>query len=303
MGIYDRDYYRKEGPSYIDSLVLRGQVCKWLLLINVLVFVLQLASRNDNSVTLALALVPERVLSGEIWRLLTYAFLHDPNTWAHIVFNMWALWLYGDYVENIYGPKEFLAFYLTSAIVGGLAFTAQAYVGWNLTPDSICLGASGAVMAVMILCACHFPHLTILLFFIVPVPIWIVAGMYVIQNTFGLVGGARGVAFSVHLGGALFAALYYKSQTRILALLPSLRSWKLRLPRSRPPLRVYRGQEELPEPVAVPAGPLGQEPDEHLEAKLDAVLEKVARSGQASLTESEKQILLRASEIYKKKRT
>ena len=86
---------------------------------------------------------------------------------------------------------------------------------------------------------------------------------------------------------------------RLMSLWPGLRSWQRQ--RSRPRLRVYR-EEEAPQAAPVAAPP----PDmdvEQLEAKLDAVLEKVARQGRDSLTEGERQILLRASEVYKKRRT
>src|SRR5947207_12086470 len=162
MGIYDRDYYRKSGPRYLDALGLSGTACKWLIAINAVVFVLQLATRSRVVVyghiineigpfTDFFVLNPQAVFSGQIWRLLTYAFLHDPYSWQHIVFNMLFLWWFGSDVETIYGTKEFLAFYLVSALLGGLAF-----LGWSFAQHQValCLGASGAVTAVMVLCAC-----------------------------------------------------------------------------------------------------------------------------------------------------
>ena len=103
----------------------------------------------------------------------------------------------------------------------------------------------------------------------------------------------------VHLAGAAFALAYYKLHWRVLDWLPDLRR---RLSRTeRPSLRVYRPEEKEPVAVAAAKGPAAM--DEHLEAKVDAVLEKVAKSGQASLNDAERRILLRASEIYKRKRT
>src|SRR5436309_3148348 len=108
MGIYDRDYYR-EGPSYLDSLIPSGLVCKWLIGLNVAIFIAQMVTRqvvaipiegmgqvNSHAgagwVTDSFILDPRAVLSGEVWRLLTYAFLHSPDSWMHIVFNMIFLW-------------------------------------------------------------------------------------------------------------------------------------------------------------------------------------------------------------------
>jgi membrane associated rhomboid family serine protease len=306
MGIYDREYYRRDGPSFFSSLAQRGQVCNWLIGINVAVFILQLVTNRPGwglgPVTEALVLNTRLVLQGEVWRLVTYAFLHDPTIWQHIVFNMLFLYWFGKDVEDLYGPREFLAFYLVSALAGGVVFQAAAMVQDR---PGLCLGASGAITAVMVLCALHYPNRIILLFFFLPVPIWLFVIFEVAQDAFVFVGGIKtNTAVAVHLAGAAFAFAYYKLQWRLLGFLPSLRSWKLR--GARPRLRVYHAVDDEerghPAHVASPAhAPL--DVDEQLEAKLDAVLEKVARSGQSSLTDVEKQILLRASEVFKKRRS
>ena len=99
MGIYDREYYR-EGPSFLGTLAQQGRVCRWLLGINILCFILQIATatrepRPDNPFTDALLLNVDRVLHGEVWRLLTYAFLHSPDSIWHILFNMLFLYWFG----------------------------------------------------------------------------------------------------------------------------------------------------------------------------------------------------------------
>jgi membrane associated rhomboid family serine protease len=302
MGIYDREYYRRTGPRYLDALASTGSACKWLIGINIVVYVLQFASREVHHpaglVTDLLILNPKDVLNGEVWRLLTYAFLHDIRTWQHIVFNMLFLWWFGTDVETIYGTKEFLVYYLVSAFLGGLGYVALSIADHNNIP---CLGASGAVTAVMVLCACHFPRKMILLFFLIPIPIWIFVLFQVGRDAFAFLSHEEtGTAVTVHLAGAAFGFLYYKTQWRLTSLLPSIRSWRAQ--QRRPKLRVLRPEDDLPEVVAVGAPP-ALPPDEQLEAKVDAVLAKVARSGQASLTDSERQILLRASELYKRRRS
>ncbi len=293
MGIYDRDYYRKEGPSYLGALIPSGLVCKWLIGINIVVFIIQL---TWGPVTNAFELNTAKVLDGQIWRLLTYAFLHSPIDPLHIVFNMLFLWWFGSELEQMYGAREFLAFYLVAALLGGIAFQVQALVDGGGLP---CIGASGAVTAVMVLYAFHFPHTPILLFFFLPVPIWLLVLFQVAQDSFQLFGRVQtGIAVAVHLGGAAFGALYYKLHWRILDWRQGLQSWWQQF--RRPHLRVFRPEEE--EPVSV-AAQSNQDLDEHLDAKLDAVLEKLSRHGRDSLTDSERAILMRASEIYKKKRT
>lgn len=299
MGIYDREYYRREG-SLIEAFAIRGQITKWIIIANAAVFILQLMTRGDypdvGPFTSALDLDTDKVLHGQIWRLFTCAFLHDPWGWAHIVFNMWCLWLFGGDLEEVYGYREFLAFYLVAAVASSLAFL----IWHTITGPAVGLGASGAITAVLILCALHFPHRTILLFMFIPIPIWVLAVFQVVQDTFGLFSGHGEVAFSAHLGGAAFGLLYFKQQWRMLNFLSAFRS--LRLPRTRPRLRIYHEEQKQREPVSVSAASKS-DIDEHFEAKVDAVLEKMGRHGKQSLTDAENEILLRASELYKKRRS
>lgn len=302
MGIHDRDYYRNEGPSYLDAIFPEGRVCKWLIGINVAVFIAQLLTRPAPNVfgpiTEWLVLDTGAVMRGEVWRLLTYAFLHDPESLYHVLFNMLFLWWFGSDIEHIYGSREFLGFYLLSALLGGVAFQglalAQGTAGY-------CVGASGAVTAVLLLTACHFPTRVILVFFLLPVPIWLFAVFQVAQDSYFLFSRRETqVAVVVHLAGAAFAFLYYKLHWRVLDWLPDLRRRLSR--RHRPSLRLYRPTDDK-EPVSVGAAKGQSQMDEHFEAKVDAVLEKVGKSGEASLTDNERQILIQASEIYRRKRT
>ncbi len=301
MGIYDRDYYRREGPSYLEALIPSGRVCIWLICINVAVFAVQTLTRpsaHDLFTSLFMVSADQVFYHGQVWRLLTYAFLHA-NFW-HVAINMLFLWWFGSELERMYGSMEFLAFYLVAAFLGGVAWCAYTFAIGDMVP---CLGASGAVTALLILFAFHFPTRQILIFFLLPVPIWLFAVFNVAQDVFGLLGGGSGnqVAWVVHLAGAGFAALYYTQHWHILGLWQSLRS--LKLPRARPPLRLYHPESDDSGQVPVAAAARNPDLDEHLEAKLDAVLAKVASFGQGSLTEAERQILLRASEIYRRKRT
>lgn len=292
MGIYDREYYRREGPSFLGSFSGQGQVCKWLILINVVAFLFQLVV---GGFTELVDLQAPAVQSGEVWRLLTYAFLHDPSQPLHILFNMLFLWWFGKDMEDLYGPREFLAFYLVSAFLGGLAYFAWAVYGH--VPNA-CVGASGAITAVMVLFAFHYPGRRVWIWFLFPVPVWALVAFLVALDTFLFVGRvSTGTAVTVHLAGAAFALLYHQSHWRLLNWWPHLRLRQ----RARPNLRVYREEADAPAEPLVPAA--RRDADEQLEAKLDAVLEKVARFGQGSLTDAERQILVRASEVYRRRRT
>ena len=163
-----------------------------------------------------------------------------------------------------------------------------------------CIGASGAVTAVLVLCACHYPHRSILLFFFLPVPIWLFVAFAVAQDLFGFLGGGAGpTAYTVHLGGALFAFIYFKTQMRLWRFSPGGKGQRRMRRRAQPRLRVF-SEEEHEAPVAV--GRSAADADDQLESKMDAVLQKVADQGLDSLTPDERDILLRASEIYKRRR-
>jgi hypothetical protein len=118
------------------------------------------------------------------------------------------------------------------------------------------------------------------------------------MDVFGLLNPAGTVAVSCHLGGAAFGFLYYKQQWRLSNFLPGLKAWSRR--RARPRLRLYREEEPLT-PVGAPTAPW--QDDEQLEARMDAILEKISRSGKESLTDSERETLLRASEALRRRRT
>ena len=301
MGIYDRDYYRREGPSLLGSFADRGTVCKWLIGVNAAVFILQMFTRGpggeDGPLTDALVLQTDKVLHGQVWRLLTYAFLHDPNSVMHILFNMLFLWWFGADMEDLYRPKEFLAFYLTSAVAGGVVHVVLVKLAL-IEPKGV-FGASGAVTAVVMLCALHYPTKIILLFFFLPVPIWAFVVFMVAKDAFTLIGGApTHTAVDVHLAGAAFGFFYQKCHLHLTSLWPQLKAWRRR--QSQPRLRVFRDEEETPTPVSVAAAAPADE--EQLEAKMDAILEKISRTGKESLTEGERALLLRASEVYKRKR-
>ena len=195
------------------------------------------------------------MLHGEVWRLLTVAFLHDPVSPWHILINMFLLWWAGTDVEERYGPREFLAFYLSAAILSSVVYTATM-----LGPNQPAVGALGAVTAVLVLLACHDPHRTILLFLVIPMPIWLLVVGSVGYDFYVYASETTSrVAVTGHLGGALFGFLYYKWHWRLSSLWPDFKGWR----GGRPELRIYR-EDEAQTPVAV-AAPADNDL-EHLEA-------------------------------------
>lgn len=308
MGIHDRDYYRESSGSLLDAWGRWG-VTNWLIVVTAVVFLAQAVSRGEagprsfahSPVANAGIYNPEKILHGEVWRLVTPLFLHA-DLW-HLAFNMLVLWWAGSRVEELYGKWEFLLFYLGSGIFANVLDLALQSAG--AMPFSLALGASGAVTAVLVLYACHDPYHQVYLFLVVPMPLWMLVVLYVALDLFGALGmGQRGIGYVAHLGGAIFGFVYFRSGFRIHSLIPSLPSRSA--PRPAPTLRIVRPDpDDLDEErEVVPAGvetPLRAN-EEPIETKVDRVLEKVSKHGQESLTSEERELLFRASEVYKKRR-
>jgi membrane associated rhomboid family serine protease len=126
------------------------------------------------------------------YQLVTYMFAH--GGFFHILFNMYALWIFGRVLERVWGAKKFLIFYLLCGLAAGL--TQMFFAG-------SAVGASGAIMGLLAAFAYTFPHTQ---FYILPIPVPIkakyLAAIYAAIDIFGgFSGGSDGVAHFAHLGG------------------------------------------------------------------------------------------------------
>jgi membrane associated rhomboid family serine protease len=240
-----------------------------------------------------LQLDPEKTIKqGQVWRLLTCAFCHSREAIWHIVFNMIFLFWFGTRLENMYGSREFLLFYLAAALASSLAYVGLAFWTGSNTPA---IGASGAVMGVMMLYVIFYPFETMLLFWCIPVPLWVLLSLYVIFDLHPVLlalAGDRvftGVAHAGHLGGLAFGFLYWKLGLRLEA--PLERGGR---PRTLP-IRKTACPAEEPMILAHPQR-------DELNDQVDELLRKISEQGTDSLTEQERAILTRASAKYRGKR-
>ncbi len=305
MGIQDRDYYRDESGGFFGAWGRQG-ITVWLIAITCVLFFGQVITGNPlrNPLVQFGVYQPQLILEGQVWRLLTPVFLHADL--VHLICNMIILYWAGSRVEEVYGGWEVLAFYLVSGVFASGVYLA-AYVAGFVAPAPA-LGASGAVTAVLVLCAFNFPRLQVLLFFVIPMPVWALAVLYVVVDTLGALGALNApVGYLVHLAGALFASVYYQTGFRFRRVLTRPRRPVTQV---RPRLRVLpvEPEEDTPTPVgaAVESQPRPKEAvettDAQLEARVDQVLAKVSKYGQESLTPEEREILAKASELHKKRR-
>jgi membrane associated rhomboid family serine protease len=350
MGIENREYYRDSSNfgGYGDGL---SPVCKWLLIITVVIFVSQiLISRKPTAGELKayadlqaeieeeliqleedgfdeyseevskahqkrmpppaevsivqewLELDTDKVMHGQIWRMLTCAFVHNPWSVWHIFFNMLFLYWFGVTLESMYRGREFLYFYLTAAFFASLAYVALDLYTGDYRPA---IGASGAVMGVVMLYAIHYPRDRIHIYFLFPVEVRFVVLFYVIFDLHPVLlqlGGHEvysGTGHAAHLGGLAFGFIYWRSCIRLERyydrfLLPIRRLFG-GFKANRRGLRVY---DPVDEKTSKPQKPKTRH-ERRFDAQLDDILDKIHKEGEDSLTDAERKFLVVASERYR----
>jgi len=191
-------YYR---PNALPHIV------KNLIIINVLVWIAQLIFDKQYDLTGMLALYPIGTPLFKPYQIATHMFTHaayDENgqiIFYHILFNMFALWMFGRVLEGVWGGKRFLLFYLVCGVGAAITNLAvQYFTGYY----SAAVGASGAIMGIFAAFGYLFPNTELYILFI-PIPIkakWAVLGMAAYDLFVGYYGSDN-VAHFAHLGGAL----------------------------------------------------------------------------------------------------
>jgi membrane associated rhomboid family serine protease len=292
---------------------------KNLLIVNVLAFIATFVSeRSGIDLTRMLGLHFFLASEFHIYQFITYMFLHGGFT--HILFNMFALWMFGSVIERVWGPKKFLFYYICCGVgagftqelvqyitysmegiaayqyvnAGGVQMTTDAYINLWTT-----IGASGAVYGILLAFGMIFPNERL---FIIPFPFpikakWLIVGYIAIELFSAMSGPGDGVAHMAHLGGMLFGFLL-------------IRYWQ-KHPDSSAGFGRSRGQEFFDnlkrkydarqnqqhmkaEHTSAPR----RETDEEYNARqrknqeeVDAILDKIRKSGYDSLTKEEKKKL------------
>ncbi|MBN2416151.1 rhomboid family intramembrane serine protease [bacterium] len=252
---------------------------KRLLIINVAVFVLQWF--GGRFFIDLFGLTPRLTWSRfYIWQFFTYMFLH--GNLLHIAFNMYALWVFGTEVERMWGTRVFYRYYVITGVGAGIIHTL-------VTPLSLIptIGASGAVMGVLLAFGMLFPNrqVTMLLFFILPLTlrakhlVMLFAGISVLS---GVAGSPDGVAHFAHLGGMLVGYIYIKGGlNRVFSSLEA--AWRNLKRRYR--MNVKRNE---------------QQDLDKLKRIVDTILDKANTVGYDNLTRDEKAVLKKASKIFRK---
>ena len=301
------NYYR---PAGFGGFSFFPPVIKNLIIINVAVFFVQLLSQNisiggipGNDLILRwFALMPLSTGFFEIWQLITYQFLH--GGFAHILFNMFALWMFGIEVENMWGSKKFLTFYLICGVAAGLA---QLFITPLLTGElGPTIGASGAIYGVLIAFGLLFPNRYIFLYFFIPIKAKYLITIMILFEFFAISPGSN-IAHLAHLGGALAGFVYLMLDKDINFDLKTMlrRSSYGSSGSSRPfnPLgnfgEKFKKKESNVQEAKYYDLNQNNDPSKVSQEEIDKILDKISRSGYQNLTEEEKRILFEASKKMK----
>lgn len=227
-----------------------------------------------------LALDPVLTLHNwELWRLATYLFVHDLNPpYFHILINMLLLWMFGTPLVEAMGERKFWWFYLTTGIFSGICSLLFYTITNN--PTTV-IGASGAIFGLMFAFAKFFPTQQFLIFFLFPVQARYAVLIFGAVELISITSNDR-IAHMAHLGGALYAWLYFSFENRGAL---AITRWKNRKA-ERVQHAVRRSEEEV-----------GQ-----LMVDIDPILKKISRTGMGSLTQEERDLLEKASELKRKQK-
>ncbi len=226
MGLHDRPYWKDDAGPEPGGGFMRGMsiglpkpsnLVKRLLIINLAAFLVQQVFLLGFKIDISRWFGATVGGFWQIWRYLTFQFLHDPYSLMHIGLNMLGLYMLGTPLEQLWGSRRFLRFYLSCGVVAGLAYVILGAI-FRIPAGFPLIGASGGIYGILLACAVLFPHFK-LIFFLFPVPIRLAAaiifGAMIFMAIHVLAGSPKdalknGEFWSsvAHLGGAGMAAMW-----------------------------------------------------------------------------------------------
>ncbi len=240
----------------------------------------------------------------KLWQLITYQFMHA--NFSHIFFNMFALWMFGAEIENLWGSKKFLTYYLMCGVGAGmlhLLFTPLLAL-----PPASTVGASGAVYGIMIAFALMFPDRFIYIYFLIPVKAKYLIGFLIIIEILAVDSVGSTVAHLAHIGGALVGLLFILLDKSMHVPLKDALRIGFRRRKNYNYDRDYTYQD--PDSYShrssfyedISEAKVHDASDDISQEEIDRILDKISISSYKSLTEREKRILFEASKRMNEKR-
>ncbi len=272
--------YRYYRPSFFRGFRFFPSAIKYLIIINVAVYLFLIffgLNFKISRIPLYIYIYKYFALNPagdgfQLWQLITYMFIHDPKGIFHIFFNMLMLWMFGTEIENLWGTRRFLFYYLTTGVGAGITHLIFAPLFGQVGPV---VGASGAIYGIMTAFAVMFPDRMIFLYFLIPIPARIFVAILVLFDLVMGIFGSDGIAHFAHLGGAIVGFIYIKLMHSGFDLYEILA--KLKFPKKSKSKYLLVDDEII------------------TQEQIDEILDKINQYGYESLTEREKRILYEAS--------
>jgi membrane associated rhomboid family serine protease len=286
-------YYR---PAFFGGFKYFPPVVKTLLISNVAVFLLtdfvsMFRIQGEPLAAIIKTYLPLYPLGDgfQIWQLGTYMFMH--GSLLHLVFNMFALWMFGMDLENDWGTRKFLSYYLLCGVGAGLSTLLIGPLFGSVGPT---VGASGAIYGVLIAFGMMYPDRPIFLYFLLPIRARYFVMIYILLELYaGVTGSNDGIAHFAHLGGAAVGFIYLMIDQRRMPFQELFSRARRRFVPSEkvgeyssydPRRAVDAKYSDIPDPD-----------DQVDQEKIDEILDKISQHGYKSLTENEKKTLFDAS--------
>lgn len=226
------------------------------------------------------------------WSLITYAFLHAG--FFHILFNMLILYFAGRLFLTFFTQKQLFGLYILSAVFAGLVFIA----GYQLLPmlqgiPAHMVGASAAVMAILIATAVYAPYYQVRLMLIGTVKLWHIAAVFLVLDLINASVSNSG-GHIAHLAGALFGYIYIASLkngndlSRGVSMVIDFFANLFKPRKAAPFKKVHKSR-----PSATPRSTVVGKPKDITQKQIDEILDKISKSGYDSLTKEEKEFLFK----------
>lgn len=228
------------------------------------------------------------------WSVLSYSFLH--GGFRHILWNMIGLYFISRFVLNLFTERRFLTIYLLGAIFGGLLFFGLSNVLPVLEQRSYLIGASAAVSAVLVFMGTYTPNAEVRIFTFT-IKLWHIAVAFVVINLLSLPSSDNAGGLISHLGGAAFGYIYAKQLAKGKDIgewfekwMDLVAGWFSKTPkRKKTPLRTVHKTKKRKTSTAQSSKSKSAE-----QQKIDAILDKISKSGYDSLSTEEKDFLFKA---------
>lgn len=223
------------------------------------------------------------------WTLLTYAFFHDG--FGHLFFNMLVLNFSGTLFLTYFTPKQFLGLYVLSAVFAGIAFVSGFYF---LNLSSSIVGASAAIMAILVATTTYYPLMNVRLLLIGNVKLWHITAVILLLDLMQFRLENTGGHIS-HLSGAVFGFIFIKllqNGTDLSKIVSGFFDFLANLFKKSPSTPFKKVHKNYSKPIEKGASRIVTK--DKNQQQIDEILDKISQSGYDCLTKEEKEFLFKA---------